>query len=359
MAQARQLISICVPVFNEQDNIRPLYDRLSRLMQELSDRFDFELLFTDNHSDDATFERLAALSLEDQRIRVIRFSRNFGFQRSILANYLNARGDAAVQIDCDLQDPPELIPEFIRKWQEGYKVVYGVRGQRPKENRLLYYGRRLFYRAIDAISEDRLPYDVGDFRLVDRCVLEQLRHINDQQPYLRGLIAAMGFRQIGIPYDRVAREQGKSKFNMWRLAGLALDGILHHSTMPLRIATAVGFLMCSLACVGVAYFVIARLVFGAEWPEGWTSIFVLILFSVGLNALLLGIIGEYVGRIFKNVKMLPLVIVESVIDHQAELGTAEPPRGNSARLSSRVFVPAGRSNPPMSSEWQDAERRTP
>jgi polyisoprenyl-phosphate glycosyltransferase len=316
MTTSRKLISICVPVFNEQDNIVPFYDRMLPIIESFSDRFDFEIIFTDNHSEDATFERLASLSLNDKRVRVIRFSRNFGFQRSILANYLSARGAAAIQIDCDLQDPPELISAFIDKWQQGYMVVYGVRGQRPKESPLLFHTRRLFYRLIDAISEDRLPHDVGDFRLIDRRVLDQLRHLNDQQPYLRGLIAAMGFRQVGIPYDRAERERGMSKFNIWRLGGLALDGILHHSIMPLRLATGIGFLMCGLACVGGIYIVISRLVFNTEWPEGWTSIFVLVLFSIGLNALLLGIIGEYVGRIFKNVKMMPLVVVESVIDHQ-------------------------------------------
>ena len=318
MIASRQLISICVPMFNEQDNIDPFYDRLLPIMEGLADRFDFEILFTDNHSEDATFERLATLSIKDKRVRVIRFSRNFGFQRSILANYLSARGDAAIQIDCDLQDPTEPISKFIDKWQQDYKVVYGIRGQRPKEHRLLFHARRVFYRLIDAISEDRLPHDVGDFRLVDRCILDQLRNLNDQQPYLRGLIAALGFRQVGIPYDRVAREHGSSKFNIWRLGALAIDGILHHSIAPLRFASAIGFFICALACVFAVYIVVSRAFFHASWPEGWTSMFVLVLFSIGLNALLLGIIGEYVGRIFKNVKMMPNVVVESVIDHQVD-----------------------------------------
>jgi polyisoprenyl-phosphate glycosyltransferase len=316
---SRKLISICVPVYNEEDNVRPLCERVRAVMAKLEDRYDYEILFTDNRSEDRTFERLAALALEDRRVRAIRFSRNFGFQRSILANYVNARGDAAIQLDCDLQDPPELIVEFLRRWEEGYEVVYGIRGNRPKENALLFGTRRLFYRLIDALSEDPLPRDAGDFRLIDRRVIGELRHVRDQQPYLRGLIAAMGFRQIGVPYDRAARQRGTSKFGFWRLVGLALDGILHHSIVPLRLATAVGFVMCGLAFFGALYFLIARS-FGADWPEGWASLSVLVLFSIGLNALLLGIIGEYIGRIFKNVKPMPLVIIDDVIDHGAEAG---------------------------------------
>src|SRR5438045_3898970 len=151
MTTRRRLISFCVPVYNEEDNVYPLHQRVSDAMAALADRYDWEILFTDNHSEDATFERLADLAQDDKRVRVIRFSRNFGFQRSILANYVNARGDAAVQIDCDLQDPPELIPDFIRSWEAGYQVVYGVRCARPHESTLLASARRVFYRLIDLL----------------------------------------------------------------------------------------------------------------------------------------------------------------------------------------------------------------
>ncbi|MCW5772526.1 MAG: glycosyltransferase family 2 protein [Rhodospirillaceae bacterium] len=319
---SRRLISICVPVFNEEDNIVPLYERLVPVLARFDDRYDFELLFTDNHSEDETFVRLAELTLKDKRIRVLRFSRNFGFQRSVLFNYANARGDAAIQIDCDLQDPPELFAEFIAKWEAGYQVIYGIRRSRPGDSRLLAAARRVFYRLIDRLSEDRLPHDAGDFRLVDRRVLDQLRFVRDQQPYVRGLIATMGFRQIGIPYDRSARARGKSKFKLRHLIGLAFDGILHHSVVPLRLATGIGLAAFAATFLGILYYVVARLVFGAEWPQGWTTLAILVLFSIGLNALLLGIIGEYIGRIFKNVKAMPLVIVEDVIDHALEAAAA-------------------------------------
>jgi dolichol-phosphate mannosyltransferase len=323
----RRLISICVPVYNEAENIRPLYDRLAPVLAGLAGRYDFEILFTDNHSEDQTFERLAELALADTRVRVIRFSRNFGFQRSVLANYAQARGAAAIQIDCDLQDPPELFAEFIARWEAGYQVVYGIRKMRPHEGWPLRAGRRLFYRLIDRLSEDNLPHDAGDFRLVDRRVLDHLRAIRDQQPYVRGLIAAMGFRQIGIPYDRAPRARGRSKFKLRHLIGLAFDGILHHSTVPLQIATLVGLGMFALTFLGIVYYLGARLLFGGDWPQGWTTLAILVLFSIGLNALLLGILGAYIGRIFKNVKTLPLVIVEDVIDHAAPAPQAKPGEG--------------------------------
>jgi polyisoprenyl-phosphate glycosyltransferase len=314
MTTQRKLLSICVPVFNEQDNIVPLYERVCSVMGEIADRYDFELVFTDNHSIDRTFEELAALARKDPRVRVIRFSRNFGFQKSILTNYLNARGDAAIQLDCDLQDPPEMILEFIRLWEQGYKVVYGVRKKRPGDSRVLQQSRKIFYRLIDMLSEEHLPHDAGDFRLIDRVILDYLGTIQDQQPYIRGIIATLGYRQIGVPYDRFARERGESKFNLWRLISLGMDGILNHSVLPLRIATFAGLIMFALAILGMVYYAFARWMFRGDWPEGLASTSILLLFSIGMNSLLLGIIGEYLGRIYKNVKRAPLTIIESRIE---------------------------------------------
>jgi polyisoprenyl-phosphate glycosyltransferase len=328
MSAILPLISICIPVYNEELNIEPFYRRVSSVIDGLSDRYRFEILFTDNHSSDTTFARLAELSRRDCRVRVIRFSRNFGFQRSILTNYMNARGEAAIQLDVDLQDPPELIVDFLRYWEEGYKVVYGIRRERPNESVWLHGMRKAFYRLVDYLSEETLPHDAGDFRLVDRCVLDQLKLVSDQQPYLRGLIASMGFRQTGIVYDRSAREFGSSKFNLVRLFGLALDGILQHSVIPLRIATFLGLIMSGLAALGAIYYLLAKLFFGADWPPGVATSTLLTLLSIGMNALLLGIIGEYIGRIYKNVKRMPITISEAVIDHGApsEAGNVSVPQ---------------------------------
>jgi dolichol-phosphate mannosyltransferase len=254
-------------------------------MDPLADRYDFELLFTDNHSEDRTFEEIVALSIRDPRVRAIRFSRNFGFQRSILTNFCHARGDVAVQLDCDLQDPPELIVRFLQLWEQGHEVVYGVRRARPKEGRGLFHARRCFYRLIDLLSEQQLPKDAGDFRLIDRRIIEELRKLRDQHPYLRGTIAAMGFRQIGVPYDRNVRARGSSKFNLFRLIGLALDGILQHSIVPLRMATLIGAAMFVVSAVGGLYYLAQRLILPVDWPAGFASTTRLILCSTGLNAL--------------------------------------------------------------------------
>lgn len=317
MSDRKPLISICVPVFNEEASIRPLYEALVATTRHVRDQYDFEFLFTDNHSTDQTFDVLADLAYRDPRVRAIRFSRNFGFQRSILTAYNNARGDAAIQIDCDLQDPPSLILDFLEKWESGYHVVYGVRASR-QESWWMSATRKFFYRLIDSLSDDPLPHDAGDFRLIDRCVLDQLLQFEDYQPYLRGTIAALGFEQIGIPYNRAERRYGESKFSLGELIGLALDGILNHSVVPLRIATYLGLLISVLTFLGILGYGIGRIVFGTRWPPGFATIIVLILGSLSLNALFLGIIGEYLGRIYRQVKKRPLTIIER------ELGISRP-----------------------------------
>lgn len=313
MSNQRRLISICVPVFNEEQNIEPLYAALRPVMEQVSDRYDFELVFTDNHSTDRSFEILEQLARNDSRIHAIRFSRNFGFQRSIFTAYANARGDAAVQIDCDLQDPPELILDFIKQWEQGFHVVYGVRKSR-KESWWMNSTRRVFYRLIDALSEDELPLDAGDFRLVDRRVLDELQKFEDYQPYLRGTIAALGFDQLGLPYERSERTRGKSKFSLRQLIGLALDGILNHSVVPLRISTYLGLGISLATFLAIAGYAVGRLFLGKAWPPGFATIIILILGSLSLNALFLGIIGEYLGRIYRQVKRRPLTIIEREIN---------------------------------------------
>jgi len=313
MAERKPLISICIPVYNEERNIRPVYDALVSTLAAVSGRYDTEFVFTDNHSADRTFDVLADLAAADPRVRAIRFSRNFGFQRSILTGYENARGAAVVQIDCDLQDPPSLILEFIEKWESGYRVVYGVRAVR-RESWWMSTTRKVFYRLIDSLSDDPLPHDAGDFRLIDRSVLDQLLQFDDYQPYLRGAIASLGFEQIGIPYSRSERQYGESKFSFRELIGLALDGILNHSVVPLRIATYLGLLISLLTFIGILAYGVGRLAFGANWPPGFATIIVLILGSLSLNALFLGIIGEYLGRIYRQVKRRPLTVIEREVD---------------------------------------------
>ncbi len=306
---SRPLISIIIPAFNEEANVGPCHARLSRALEALAARYRFEILFTDNHSTDRTFERLAELADRDPRVRALRYSRNFGYQRSILTGYLNSRGAAAIQLDCDLQDPPEMIGELLAHWEKGFKVVYGIRRSR-KESAVITGVRRLFYRLIRALSEVDLPLDAGDFRLVDRCVIDELGRHADVQPYLRGAIAEAGYAQVGIPYDREERQAGDSKFSLLSLIQLAVDGITNHSTVPLRIASYAGLAISVLTALAVLGYIVTRFVFGRQWPPGFTTLAVLILLSMSINAIFLGIIGEYLGRIFCQVKKSPHVIVE-------------------------------------------------
>jgi polyisoprenyl-phosphate glycosyltransferase len=309
---ASKLITISIPVLNEEGNIGPLLARL-KAMAASEPGYDFEFLFTDNASTDRTFEVLAEHAAVDPRIRVLRFSRNFGFQRSILVNYLNARGAAAIQIDADLQDPPELLPSFIRAWENGYKVVYGIRKRRP-ENFIKHGLRKAYYRLVSWLSEVEVPKDAGDFRLIDRILIEELRKLTEQSLYLRGYIASAGYPQTGIPYDRTARTSGASKFKFFQLVELGIDGITSQSTRPLRLITLFGVTISAVSFSFALYYLIYFIVAQPELPAGFTTLVILSLVSLGLMSFFIGIIGEYVGRVFNNTRGLPLAVVEHKIE---------------------------------------------
>jgi glycosyltransferase involved in cell wall biosynthesis len=312
MASERPLISISIPVLNESGNIEALYRRLEALGTRMMDRCDLEFVFSDNHSDDTTWAMLTDLAARDPRVKAIRFSRNYGFQRSILANYMHTKGDAVMQIDADLQDPPELLEAFFASWQQGNEVVYGVRRKRP-ESWLLNNFRRLGYWAIDKVSEHPIPRDVGDFRLIDRKVVDVLLKTKTANPYLRGMIAGIGFNQVGIAYDRDARVAGESKFNVNRLIRLGLTAVFNHSTVPLRAASFFGSLILAVSVIGALYYVVLR-VFHPELPPGLASIHILVLFGIGLNSFLLGIIGEYLLRIYLVLRADPVAVVQQSLN---------------------------------------------
>jgi dolichol-phosphate mannosyltransferase len=321
----KPLVSFVVPVYNEESNVLPFYEAVSYQALLLDERYDFEFVFTDNHSTDRTYELLESLANKDDRIRVFRFSKNFGYQRSIMTGYAKCRGDAAIQLDCDLQDPPELAARFLEHWQEGADVVYGIRVQRS-ESWAINFARSVFYRFMDMLSEDKIPVDVGDFRLISRRIIDLLCVYEEVQPYLRGTIATMGFKQIGIEYTRAARERGESKFPISKMIALAIDGILNHSTVPLRFSTYFGLTISSVTLIMMSGYVIAKLVLGLNWPAGFTTLAALILLSVSINAMLLGILGEYLGRVYRQLRKEPLTIIERSID--------QPPAPNlSQRLS--------------------------
>jgi polyisoprenyl-phosphate glycosyltransferase len=310
------LISVAIPVLNEADNLDALYDRLDRLGNTMADRCRLEFIFTDNHSSDGTWKKITVLADRDPRVKAIRFSKNFGFQRSILANYIHANGDAVMQIDADLQDPPEMLEQFFDLWKQGNHVVYGVRRKR-EENESLTALRRMGYWFIDKISEYPIPRDAGDFRLVDRKVIEALKKHRTAHPYLRGMIAGMGFKQLGVPYDRQARMAGTSKFPFFQLITLGLSGVFNHSVMPLRLSTYAGaFLVLASLLMGLYY--LGLKLFQPDLPQGLASIHILVLFGIGFQALLLGLLGEYLLRIYLILRAEPVAIVEQSVNFQPD-----------------------------------------
>lgn len=307
----KKLISVIVPVYNEEKNVEKAYDAIINQFKNMKD-CDYEIIFTDNHSTDKTFEKLQIIADQDPQVRVLRFARNFGFQRSILTGYRYASGDAAIQIDSDLEDPPSMFSEFIRLWQAGHDVVVGIRTQYIGHKYM--FMRRIYYQLLDKISDVPHVADAGDFRLIDRRILDQLHTINDAQPYVRGLISELARNQTGVHYARNKREHGESKFPLNQLMKIALEGIFAYSTTPLHVASYLGIFIALLTAIMTSIYIILRVFFFHTWPAGFTTTTVLILFGISLNAVFLGIIGEYIGRIYNQIRRRPLVIIEKTIN---------------------------------------------
>jgi polyisoprenyl-phosphate glycosyltransferase len=332
MTKPRAKVSVLVPAFNEEPTVETAYETIVDVFRGLPD-YDYEVIFTDNHSTDRTFEILKSIAARDARVKVIRFARNYGYQRSLLVAYQTATGDCSIQIDCDLQDPPSLIPRMLEIWRQGHQVVYGVR-RTLKDGPVVAAVRRAFYRTINAISEDDLPVDAGEFRLVDACILAELRKVEDTSPYMRGLISSMGFSQVGFDYDRQARTAGVSKFPFRAMLALAIDGVLNHSLIPLRIASTISLVFGTLTFILTFAYIIGRLLFGQEWPAGFATTTILLLMSITLNAMFLGIVGEYLGRIFMQSKRRPIPIIEATMNLTTE-PAIEIVEGGPARKTAR------------------------
>jgi polyisoprenyl-phosphate glycosyltransferase len=313
----KRLISVVIPVYNEEENVRAAYDAVVAVFAAIADRYDFEIIFTDNHSTDRTFSRITEIAKLDPRVRCVRFARNFGFHRSVMTGYRLAQGDAAIQLDCDLQDPPGLLPKFLGLWEQGHDVVVGIRRLRD-EGRILQWARKFYYWLLKVISTDNLMLDGGDFRLVDRSILDQLRRIDDAAPYTRGLTSLLAASQVGIPYDRSVREQGTSKFPVAKLFAFAVDGFIAHSTIPLRIASFTGLTIAVITALASVFYLAMQLFFGVNSPRGFTTTTVLILFGISLNAIFLGILGEYIGRIYDQIRIRPTVVIEQLVNMTAK-----------------------------------------
>jgi dolichol-phosphate mannosyltransferase len=308
MEQSRIIeLSVVVPVYNEQEILPELYQRLIDAVGQLTPSY--ELIFVDDGSKDGTFIQLQELSKKNPLVRFIRFSRNFGHQIAVSAGLDHCRGKAIVIIDGDLQDPPELIPKLYEKYTEGYKVVYARRIKRKGESYFKKVTARLFYRLLKKITSVDIPLDTGDFRLVDREIVEYLKKMPEQNKFLRGQIAWLGFRQTFVEFERDSRKMGKTQYSLRKMIRLALDGITAFSDTPLKFATTLGFFVSLVAFIIIIYALYAHFVCHRT-ITGWTSLIISTMFIGGIQLLAIGIIGEYISRINTNMRDRPLYIIE-------------------------------------------------
>ncbi len=301
--------SIVAPVYNEIDNLPELYRRLSEVMD--STKQSWELLMVDDGSTDGSTERIRELAKADKRVRPVIFARNFGHQIAITAGWDYARGQAVVIIDADLQDPPEIILDLVQKWKEGYEVVYAVRAEREGESWFKLWTASLFYRLIYRITDVKIPLDTGDFRLMDRKVVDVMKTMRERHRFPRGMSAWVGFKQIGVPYRRAARFAGETKYPFRKMLRLALNAITSFSYFPLQVATFFGFLSASLAILAIPVVVYMRMT-GSQAFFGQASTLIATLFLGGVQLMSLGILGEYIGRLYDEAKGRPLYIVREV-----------------------------------------------
>lgn len=305
------MLSIVIPCFNEEEVIGETVKQILIFADSLS-ALDVEIIFVDDGSKDETLGMLEKSAAVDPRIKVISFSRNFGHQIAVTAGVNAATGSAVVLIDADLQDPPDVIHQMLAKWQEGFDVVYGVRTERVGESSFKLGSAKIFYRLLNRLSSVAIPLDTGDFRLMDRRVVNVLASMPEQDRFVRGMVAWVGFKQCALPYRRVERFAGVSKYPLRKMLRFALDGILSFSTKPLQVAVGFGFVCAAFSVCGILYALFLRL-FTNIWVEGWTALMIAVLFIGGVQLICLGILGEYVGRIYNEAKRRPLYIIKSQV----------------------------------------------
>ena len=311
---AKKLISILIPAYNEAEVLRHLYERLNKLAGE-TPSYNFEFLFVNDGSRDQTLEIIKRFAVDDDRIAYVNLSRNFGKETAMIAGLDHVAGDATVIIDADLQDPPELIPEMIKYWEEGYDDVYARRSSREGESWFKKTTSKAFYRVLQKSTRVPIQRDTGDFRLLSRRCVEALKQLRESQRYTKGMFSWIGYKKKEITYDRDPRFAGETKWNYMKLLDLAVEGIVSFTTAPLRWSTIFGSIVSLAAFVYIVYLLV-RPLFGVSTGEGYSSLMAVILFLGGVQLLSLGIIGEYVARIFNETKQRPLYFVEEYHKHR-------------------------------------------
>ncbi len=329
MPKESELCSVVIPVFNEEENLQSLYQRLSKVLKALFENY--EIIFVDDGSSDDSLKVIKKLREADGRIKVISFSRNFGHQIAITAGIDYTSGGVVLVMDADLQDSPEVIPQLVQKWKEGYDTVYAIRDSR-KDSVFKKAIAFVFYRLLQRMSDIDIPVDAGDFRLMSRRVVDILKAMRERNRFVRGLVRWAGFRQSSIRYARDRRYTGKSKYTLWKLAKLAFDGVTSFSRFPLRVATYLGLLVSLVSFLYTAKIIIDTFLFGRTVP-GWTSLMAAILFLGGIQLVVIGIVGGYIGRVYVEVQQRPLYLIKEEIGF-AELSARKEPgaRSKKARL---------------------------
>lgn len=304
------LLSIVIPVFNEKDNIRPLLESLLPIIESYS----FEILFVNDGSRDGTDTVIQEIAQKNKNIKLLSFNRNFGHQIALMAGYSFAKGDAVISMDADLQDPPSAIPQMIEKWQQGAKIVYAKRKKRDVDSVFKKKTAEIFYRFMNMLSDIKIPENVGDFRLLDRSAVDYLKTLPEHAPFLRGLVAWGGYSEDYVYFDREERHAGKTHYSISKMVNFALDGITSFSVKPLRLATYMGFTAGSFGFLGIIYAVIGKFFLPIPWVTGWTGIFVGIMFIGGVQLITIGIIGEYISKIYLEVLRRPHFILKEKIN---------------------------------------------
>jgi polyisoprenyl-phosphate glycosyltransferase len=311
------LISYVLPVYNESEGIQKFYQELKKTTDAVT-KYNYEFVFINDGSRDNSREILSQLHQQDNRIRIIDFARNFGHQMAITAGLDYAHGDAVIIMDTDLQDPPRVSLELVSKWLEGYEVVYAQRLTR-RDTFFKRHSASLYYRMLHKLAEIDIPKDTGDFRLIDKKALHQLRRFRERNRYVRGIVASLGFRQTAVQFDRDERTTGETNYPFRKMLKLALDGVTSFSAAPLELIMKLGFWVFVVSLLGILYALIMRIFFPGVTVEGWTLMLVSILFMGGIQIMSLGVIGLYVGRIYRQVQERPLYIINEVIgDPDAE-----------------------------------------
>jgi polyisoprenyl-phosphate glycosyltransferase len=318
MPPDRPLVSVVSPVYQEEAGIEEFHRRLMACLRSLDGDLDHEVVYVNDGSTDRSLDLLQKLVADDHHVRVVDLSRNFGHQVALSAGVDHARGDAVVVIDSDLQDPPEVIPEMIEKWREGFKVVYGVRMSRAGETRFKLFTSKMYYGLMDRVSEVPLPRQAGDFRLLDRKVVDVLDRMPERNRYVRGMVAWVGFPQCAVEYERDPRFAGTTNYTFRRMVRLALDGLTSFSERPLRLATQLGVIVTALSFAFAAWTIIATIVDPDGSSRGWPSLMAVVLFLGGVQLLCVGVLGEYVGRVYRETKGRPLYVVSTVIDSRSD-----------------------------------------